>query len=361
MVTRPHAANESVDVILLLRFLSRGVSWRCLFFAVAPLRHRPPASRLPPRRPPVAGTTPLIPLPANLAFVAMDASGKSLLYVRPLDSLHPRALAGTDGAILPFWSPDSLSLGFFAGGNLKKIEISGGQPTTLAKAPNSRGGAWSREGVIIFSPTPPAPLHRVPAAGGEAIPINEVDMAKGVSPRWVPNFLPDGRHYLYLASIQGVQRRLCVGSLDSNEAKCLLPVYSNAVYAPPGYLIFRREATLMAQRFDADKLALTGDPFPIGEDVGFDATSYQGFFSVSDNGVLVYHSGAAGKTQFTWFDRTAKSLAESASPLTRETCSFLPTAPACCPPGYFRTAQLTSAYGVLAGGTSSRFTFSPID
>ena len=97
----------------------------------------------------------------------MDVSGKSLLYLRPFNSVSAQPLAGTDGAILPFWSPDSRSLGFFAEGKLKKIEISGGQPTTLANAPNARGGAWNREGVIIFCPTPPAPLYRISASAAK--------------------------------------------------------------------------------------------------------------------------------------------------------------------------------------------------
>ncbi|MEO8435460.1 MAG: protein kinase, partial [Pyrinomonadaceae bacterium] len=308
----------------------------------------------------MAGQAPLIsPDGKILAFVAMDPSGKSLLYVRPLDSLDPQALAGTDGAVLPFWSPDSRSLGFFAGGKLKKIEISGGQPTTLANAPNARGGAWNREGVIIFCPTPPAPLFRIPASGGAATPLNTVEMKQGsFGPRWLPNFLPDGRHYLYISSFRTTQRELRVGSLDSNDSKLLLSVYSNAVYASPGYLIFRREATLMAQRFDADKLAVTGDPFPIAEDVGFDATSYQGFFSVSDNGVLVYHSGAAGKTQFTWIDRTGKEFGKVGESADQGDLQLSPDGTRLAfRQVEFRTGAINIWLMDLARGTPSRFTF----
>jgi serine/threonine protein kinase len=308
----------------------------------------------------MAGQPPLIsPDGKVLAFVAMDASGKSLLYVRPLDSLDAQPLAGTDRANLPFWSPDSRSLGFFAGGKLKKIDISGGQPTTLASAPNARGGAWNRDGVIIFCPTPPAPLYRIPASGGQPSPINTVELKQGAfGPRWLPAFLPDGRHYLYISSIRTVQRELRVGSLDSNETKVLFGVYSNAVYAPPGYLIFRRESTLMAQRFDADKLAVIGDPFPIAEDVGFDATSYQGFFSASDNGVLVYHSGAAGKTQFTWSDRTGKELGTVGESADQGDLQLSPDgARLAFRQVEFRTGAINIWLMDLARGTPSRFTF----
>ena len=183
-------------------------------------------------------------------------------------------------------------------------------------------------------------------------------MSKGDNPRWLPYFLPDGRHYLYIASIRTVQRELRVGSLDSNDSKLLLSVYSNAVYAPPGYLIFRREATLMAQRFDADKLAVAGDPFPIAEDVGFDATSYQGFFSVSDNGVLVYHSGAAGKTQFTWVDRTGKELGKVGESADQGDLQLSPDgARLAFRQVEFRTGAINIWLMDLARGTTSRFTF----
>ena len=308
----------------------------------------------------MAGQAPLIsPDGTVLAFVAMDASGKSQLYVRPLDSLEAQPLAGTDRAILPFWSPDSRSLAFFAGGKLKKIEISGGQPTTLASAPNARGGAWNRDGVIIFCPTPPAPLYRIPASGGQATPINTVELKPGAfGPRWLPAFLPDGRHYLYISSIRTVQRELRVGSLDSNDTKILFGVYSNVVYAPPGYLVFRREATLMAQRFDADKLAVIGDAFPIADDVGFDATSYQGFFSASDNGVLVYHSGGAGKTQFTWLDRAGKELGTVGESADQGDLQLSPDGSRLAfRQVEFRTGAINIWLMDLARGTPTRFTF----
>ena len=256
----------------------------------------------------MAGQPPLIsPDGKILAFVAMDVSGNGLLYVRPLDSLEARAIEGSDGVAFPFWSPDSRSLGFFAKGKLKRVEVSGGQPTTLANAPNPRGGAWNRDGVIIYCPIPPSPLLRISASGGESTPINSNNIPGAV--RWLPSFLPDGRHYLYIARMAGTEREVRVGSLDSDDSKSLVrAANSHAVYAHPGYLLYRRESTLVAHRFDVTKLELEGDPIPIAEDVGFDATSYQGYFSASDDGVVVHHSGSAGLTQLTWSDRTGKQL-----------------------------------------------------
>lgn len=254
----------------------------------------------------VAGQPPLIaPDGKVLAFVAMDESGTALLYVRPLDSLVARALEGSDGAYLPFWSPDSRSLGFFAAGKLKRVEVAGGKPTTLANAPNARGGAWNRDGVIIYCPVPPSPLLRISASGGESTPIS---IGQGIKTRWLPSFLPDGQHYLYVARIAGTEREVRVGSLDSNESTSLLSAFSHAVYVAPGYLLYRRESALMAQQFDAAKLELKGEPIPIAEDVGVDATSYQGYFSASADGVVAYHSGSVGLTQLTWLDRSGKQL-----------------------------------------------------
>ena len=281
---------------------------------------RPPAaarsfklSALPPEKASLmSGQAPVVsPDGSRLAFVATDETGRTVLCVRSLDSLTAQPLSGTDDAAYPFWSPDSRSLGFFASGKLKKIEAVGGQAVTLTDAPVGRGGSWNRDGVIIFTPTPPSPINRIQASGGEATAIMSVDFARGEFPRTFPQFLPDGRHYLYFspASQKPGTRIVGVGSLDSEEKKQLMNADFTAVYAPPGYLLFRREATLMAQRFDADKLELSGDPFPVAEHVGFDGLSFQTLASASDNGVLAYQSVGAGNTQLVWFDRAGKQLA----------------------------------------------------
>ena len=131
----------------------------------------------------------------RIAFVATSAEGKSLLWVRSLDTLAAQALAGTDGASSPFWSPDSRFLGFFAGGKLKKIEVSGGPPITLCDAPDNRGGTWSRDGVIVFAPTILPHSRRVSASGG--VPTAATVLGQGETTHRRPFFLPDGRHFLY--------------------------------------------------------------------------------------------------------------------------------------------------------------------
>src|SRR5262249_31621698 len=138
---------------------------------------------------------------SRLAFVATGADGRSLLWVRPLDSLEARALPGTEDAYAPFWSWDGRFIGFFSQGTLKKIEASGGPPRTLFSATFStgRGGAWNRGGVILFAPSPTGPLFRIPDAGGQASPVTKLDEARQEnSHRW-PVFLPDGRRFLYFA------------------------------------------------------------------------------------------------------------------------------------------------------------------
>src|SRR3989454_155521 len=243
----------------------------------------------------------------RLAFAATDASGKTLLWIRPLDSINAQPLSGTEEATQPFWSPDSRFIGFFAGGKLKKIEVTGGPTQTLCNVTLSRGGTWNRDGVIIFTPGTLEPLYRVSAAGGEPTPVTTLDKSRQeTSHRW-PYFLPDGRHFLYTVFGGPESQGVYVRSLDAKENRRLLSaVNSDAAYAPPGYLLFRREATLMAQAFDADKLQLTGDPFPIAEQVGSDASTFQTFFSVSQTGVLAYNSGGSGKTQLAWMDRGGK-------------------------------------------------------
>ncbi len=339
--------------------------------AVAYLQKAPPVARayklsaLPPEKATLmSGHAPVIsPDGSRIAFVAVDETGRSLIYVRPLDSLTAQPLAGTDGAVYPFWSPDSRSLGFFASGKLKRIEAAGGQPMTLADAPVSRGGSWNRNGVIIFTPTPPSPVFRISASGGEATAIMSVDFARGEFSRLFPQFLPDGRHYLYFspASQKPGTRVIGVASLDSDENTQLLNADSTAIYAPPGYLLFRREATLMAQRFDATKLELSGDPFPVAEQVGFDGLSFQTLASASDNGVLAYQSLGAGNTQLVWFDRGGKQLGIVGPPGDYSGLSLSPD------DRRLAFQQVDSPTGNVdiwltefSGNTFSRFTFEPV-
>ena len=245
----------------------------------------------------------------RIAFVATNPEGKTLLWVRSLDTLTAQPLAGTDGGFRPFWSPDSRSLGFVAERKLKKIDISGGPPITLCDAPQIRGGTWSRDGVIVFGPTATSGLQKVSAAGG--VPTAATVLGQGEVGHVQPTFLPDGRHFLYRANTTGPGPGwpVYVGSLDSVERKLLLNSDSQNVLYSQGYLLFLRERTLMAQPFDARRLALSGDPFPIAEQIQIQGTPPNGVFSVSENGVLAYQTGTAtGGSQLNWFDRTGKQI-----------------------------------------------------
>ena len=242
----------------------------------------------------------------RLIFSLQDAAGKVLLWVRPVDSLAAQPLPGTEDPTLPFWSPDSRFVGFFAGGKLKKIDVTGGPPLTLCDAPNPRGGAWSRDGVIVFAPSSSGPLYHVSAAGGEPVAVTKLQ--SGQAFHRSPSFLPDGRHFVFRA--QGASAGIFVGSLDSEETTRLLGADTQAVYAPPGYLLFVRQGTLLAQSFDASRLQLAGEPFPIAERVVGDAGNGLGAFSVSDSGVLTYRTGGTSGVdmQMAWFDRQGKQI-----------------------------------------------------
>jgi serine/threonine protein kinase len=251
----------------------------------------------------------------RLVFPATDSSGKQALWVRPMDSLTAQRLEGTDGATYPFWSPDSHYLGFFQDGKLKKIDVTGGPPVLLCDAPDARGGAWSNKGVIVFAPQVLAGgLSSVPAAGGMPSPVATHKGSGGAySNRW-PEFLPDGKHFLYLSgdlSAPGTNKLgVYVGAVGTNEEKFLLQADSDALYAPPGYLLFLRGDTLMAQRFDAGSQKLEGEVFPVAEHVGSPSQFRLGLFSVSRTGLLIFTSSGAGSTggQLVWVDANGKEM-----------------------------------------------------
>jgi serine/threonine protein kinase len=252
----------------------------------------------------------------RLVFRLNTDDRKELLWLRPLNSLDAQPITGTEGASQPFWSPDSRSIGFFSVGKLKRVDVSGGPPQTLCDVPsNNLGGTWSRDGVIVFGQGLADGLYRVAAAGGSAIRITEVDASRDeVGHSW-PYFLPDGRHFLYLArNTQPENSAIYVGSLDSKETKRLQQAHSSMAFAPPGYLLFVREETLMAQRFDPARLELTGELLPVAEQTTRNPVNGRAFFSVSENGVLAVRTGDLVLNQLTWFDRTGKQLATITPP-----------------------------------------------
>ena len=231
----------------------------------------------------------------KLAYVARDSSDSQVrLWVRPLDSMSAIALPGTDGATFPFWSPDSRYLAFYKDGKLKKVLATGGPALTLCDASSGRGGSWSSDDVIIFTPDFQGPLHRVAAAGGTATVASVLDTTRqDYTHRWA-SFLPNGRDYLFfnrtIGDDGGEEDAICVGTLDDTDYRVLLHGKSNAIFAE-GRLLFVREGVLMAQSFDPGKLATTGEAFPIAEGVAYLPGWSRGVFSASLRGDLVYRRG----------------------------------------------------------------------
>lgn len=244
-----------------------------------------------------------------LAWVGTGPDGRWLIHVRPLDSLETRVLKDTDRAFIPFWSPDSRSLGFgFSGGGpVKRVEASGGPVQTISTLSDYRGGAWSPQDVMLVGGLADA-IYRVPATGGIPTAVTTLDKSGGEKGHAWPHFLPDGRHFLYLALSDREERRaIYVGSLDSKEKKLMLKVNSKAIYAEPGYLFFVRGAAVVAQPFDLKRLEVTGQPVVLAEDVYYSRAAGGAAFSVSQNGVLSWRS-AFSVVQLTWYDRTGKPL-----------------------------------------------------
>jgi Tol biopolymer transport system component len=247
-----------------------------------------------------------------LVFVA-SAEGQPRLWLRPLDQITAQPLAGTEGATDPFWSPDSRSIGFFADHKLKRIDIAGGPPQVLASAPNDYGGTWNRDGVIVFAPSPMSPLYRVPASGGDPVAITRLDPPRHTAYLW-PQFLPDDHHLLYYA--QGSDKGIYRSSLDSAETRRLIAADTAVAYAPPGYLLFMRQSSLFAQRFDAARGELSGDPVQVADFIASaPAIGYFGAFSVSQTGMLAYRAaGGASHRRLARFDRAGKEVGTLGAP-----------------------------------------------
>ena len=258
----------------------------------------------------------------SVAFVSRDAVGDTSLWIRPLTSVDARQLSGTNGAAFPFWSPDGRAIGFFAGGKLRKIDASGGPAQSLADATTDpRGGTWLTDGTIIFAPNTLSPLMRVSAAGGPVSEITKLDTTIGqTSHRW-PTMLPDGRHFLMFGRGGAAEKQgIYVASIDDPTPTLLIVTNVMGSYTERdgvGYLLFIREGALMAQRFDANELELSGEAIPLLQGVlafpgEVGPTAYSAF-SVSA-GNLLYRTGDQQTTRLTWHDRTGKPLESIGEP-----------------------------------------------
>jgi Tol biopolymer transport system component len=296
-----------------------------------------------------------IPLPSNgipwedapavspdgrrVAFSGFGPDDKLHLWIHSFDSMTTRSMPGTvDNPFGLFWSPDSRFVAFFESENskmdnkshfyLRKIDVTAGVPQTICETQDwIGGGSWSRDDAILFSQakftgpndTQGRTLYRVSAAGGEVKPGLQLDNSRHERSQIEPQFLPDGRHFLYrsVGGSKGEEKdAIYVGSLDSKETKLLTAVDSNAIFAPPGLLLFGRQETLLSQPFDVQKLRLSGEPVPVTTEhvarkPGLPSRS---FFSVSQNGVLVYLNASSGDVQLAWYKRDGARLGSIGEP-----------------------------------------------
>jgi eukaryotic-like serine/threonine-protein kinase len=249
----------------------------------------------------------------RLAFVASVAHDPPQIWIRALDSLTPEPLAGTHGAEYPFWSPTSDAIGFFADGMLKRIDLVGGPARVLAAAPHGRGGAWARDGYILFAPATNDAIYRVPTSGGEPALVTRVDASRHeASHRW-PQLLPDGRHFLYFVQTTSPDSHgIYIGEIGGSASRRVLTSPLSATFVAPDRLVFVSDDALMETRFDWKQQRLIGDPKPIVAPIA-GSSNFSAAASVSQTGLLAY-SGGAASADLVWVDRDGRRIGAIGAP-----------------------------------------------
>jgi Tol biopolymer transport system component len=294
-----------------------------------------------------------------VAFVATGAQ-HAQLWLRPLASpTDMHALAGTDYASLPFWSPDSRSIGFFADGKIKRIDLASGVVQTIAAAVVPAGASWNRDGVIVYAVVPDGPLFRTTIAG--AAPAAATTLTRGQTGHRAPWFLPDGRHFLFYAMGSADVRGIYIGDLDSSVVTRLTDADSPAVFAPPSHVLYVDHGVLFARRINLSTRTLVGDAVPMAEGVTSEPSAGIAALSASAAGPIIYRSGSSGgKRQFVWFDRHGVVLQRLGVPE-----SAGPGYPSLSPDGRHAVVQRTVDGNTdiwtldLDRNTSMRFTTEP--
>ena len=313
----PRRGHERLVWIAVTLALAGALAWSTLYTRSTPADM--PEMRLEIASPPGADLSGFAMSPDGRALVFQaTADGKTQLWLRPMDSETATPLAGTENVAVengsvPFWSPDGRSVGFFAGGQLKRIDIAGGLVQALADAPmNTRGGAWNAGGTILFTRSATEPLYRVPASGGKAVAATEVK-APHLGHRY-PHFLPDGRHFLYFAYGPPQSQGVYVGSLDSNETRRLVDAESAPIFAPPDHVLFARQGAVLAQRVNLDTLQTLGDPVPVARQVATPSGTVASVaLSAAAAGTVAYRANP-GERQLRWVDRSGRPIGVLGAP-----------------------------------------------
>ncbi|MEX2263597.1 MAG: protein kinase [Bryobacteraceae bacterium] len=258
-----------------------------------------------------------VPSPDGRYFVFSGSAdqGPVSIWLRPLNSVEARPLPGTEGGSSPFWSPDGRWIGFVADGKLKKIDLSGGSPQTIAQLPAIERAAWGAKGDIIYQPGNRTPLFRIHESGGSGHQVSKLDRSRTENSHRSPFFLPDGRRFLFTARCaERENNALYIGSLDSSAVRRLMPVQSNVQYIPPrngspGALLYYRDSALVAQPFDADSEKLIGDAVPTIESVAYSPAAALASFEVSTaGGIVILSPPGDGQTRLTWFARNGEEI-----------------------------------------------------
>ncbi len=292
---------------------------------------------------------PPVPSPdgRKIAFVAFihGKTGTAGVWLRSLDSTEARFLPGTEGAVYPFWSPDGKFLAFFAGGKLKKLDVSGGSSIPLCEVLEGRGGAWSTDGVILFG-LRAGPLFRVDASGGKPVQLTSLDEARHETSHRFPQFLPDQKHFLFVTQAPQIPTaHVSVASLDSPQPVMLEDLTSRAMFSN-NYLLYVVDNSLLIRGFDPGTLRFTGEPVVVAEHVQTDPQFNFASFSVSAS-TLIYQAGAVvAGTRLVSYDRSGKQTVLSEETDLVQTVMLSP-----------REDQLAASLGISSGQLNDIWVF----